>query len=103
MYWNNIKDTSIMIKYLRLTLTWDVLKWLLYLYGWHKRYRLTLTWDVLKYVCNTLIYCMGEININMRCIEMRKARGEPSASKWLTLTWDVLKSVHRCYRFLQTD
>ena len=36
------------IRILRLTLTWDVFKWLLICYNMQKVYRLTLTWDVFK-------------------------------------------------------
>ena len=34
-----------------------------------------------------------EININMRCIEMRAGATEPAKPSRLTLTWDVLKCL----------
>ena len=56
---------------LRLTLTWDVLKWISVIYIVFCFLRLTLTWDVLK--SNRKLWPLWgyyKININMRCIEI---------------------------------
>ena len=75
----------------RLTLTWDVLKWWWYSSSYISVERLTLTWDVLKYfsVADTEIGAM--ININMRCIEIIVKMALYMCKDRLTLTWDVLK------------
>ena len=54
--------------------------------------RLTLTWDVLKFavICNSSDNRIW-ININMRCIEMHRMRVLYLNDMRLTLTWDVLK------------
>ena len=51
MYWNQGKIVGYMLKYIRLTLTWDVLKFSI---GSSSAsfLRLTLTWDVLKCFIN---------------------------------------------------
>ena len=59
-----------LISLLRLTLTWDVLKYAYHGVSRKGVYRLTLTWDVLKF------------NLNSCCKVLCKG---------LTLTWDVLK------------
>ena len=79
-----------------------------------QRWRLTLTWDVLKYVrrlsirflllqininmrciemwlCWSITELWRQININMRCIEIFISIFDWSCAHWLTLTWDVLK------------
>ena len=55
----------------RLTLTWDVLKFLVSYPNTGNVKGLTLTWDVLKWtdaIQSGIIQC--KININMRCIEI---------------------------------
>ena len=72
MYWNNSAWKSLVFKKPGLTLTWDVLKYVVNCYAWFRYHWLTLTWDVLKYKYisyNELIYT------------------------GLTLTWDVLKCI----------
>ena len=49
MYWNKRKGSYI-IAQVRLTLTWDVLKYLKGRCGVKSAPWLTLTWDVLKYI-----------------------------------------------------
>ena len=54
--------------------------------------RLTLTWDVLKCLLDMLVTSSWlAININMRCIEIWKQKRRYSNHHRLTLTWDVLK------------
>ena len=53
--------------------------------------RLTLTWDVLKYVIDYFNRIINKININMRCIEISIYKDIVSNTKGLTLTWEVLK------------
>ena len=54
--------------------------------------RLTLTWDVLKfYYHKNQSFMARAININMRCIEIRKNGKYCGRYVGLTLTWDVLK------------
>ena len=48
MYWNAVM-TIFNVILSRLTLTWDVLKWLKQLKTNQQVTRLTLTWDVLKW------------------------------------------------------
>ena len=48
MYWNIRMSSRLKVK-LRLTLTWDVLKWWDGTFEADWCYRLTLTWDVLKF------------------------------------------------------
>ena len=71
MYWNNVTLTTDNHSF-RLTLTWDVLKWLIKWWYLSSCIRLTLTWDVLKY----------------KFYDYDKYRVER-----LTLTWDVLKWI----------
>ena len=53
----------------RLTLTWDVFKYLRYNLLTSKLLRLTLTWDVFKfYRYRTIKKVIHMINFNMRCI-----------------------------------
>ena len=53
---------------------------------------LTLTWDVLKWFSTIKKnFEGGQININMRCIEMKILIGMANLFRGLTLTWDVLK------------
>mgnify|MGYP007126320324 CR=1 FL=1 len=80
------------MEYLRLTLTWDVLKLEGVLADILSEVRLTLTWDVLKYRTWRSYTCRIWININMRCIEIAIAELQSPAVAGLTLTWDVLKS-----------
>ena len=63
--------TVVRIVYLRLTLTWDVLKYIFFCW-WCKTFTwLTLTWDVLKCLLDMLVTSSWlAININMRCIEI---------------------------------
>ena len=70
MYWNQYEPTPKVYWSLRLTLTWDVLKWTKDDEYVIRKKRLTLTWDVLK--CDDV------------ADEDKQAEG-------LTLTWDVLK------------
>ena len=54
--------------------------------------RLTLTWDVLKFgTSQTPLPIFLMININMRCIEIILLAFCAIISTRLTLTWDVLK------------
>ena len=54
----------------RLTLTWDVLKFPISAFAFQPGLRLTLTWDVLKWDKGFKVYYNEQININMRCIEI---------------------------------
>ena len=60
--------------------------------------RLTLTWDVLKYIFSISVLWLYGININMRCIEMKTGAPTIGYPYGLTLTWDVLKYIY--YRSL---
>ena len=50
MYWNSSDSSSNLIALKRLTLTWDVLKFVSNCCLAITEFRLTLTWDVLKWV-----------------------------------------------------
>ena len=54
MYWNSYADNRQNGTTDRLTLTWDVLKYVRPISISYKSTRLTLTWDVLKSVCPLL-------------------------------------------------
>ena len=56
--------------------------------------RLTLTWDVLKWLKENLVLMLYVININMRCIEITETVVSLYFLDWLTLTWDVLKLAY---------
>ena len=69
MYWN---DNTVITEdgQIRLTLTWDVLKFTLNTAKTTPDFGLTLTWDVLKSVWLSIVDEPLRININMRCIEI---------------------------------
>ena len=94
MYWNDTAVTETAER-MRLTLTWDVLKWDLLNCSRSALARLTLTWDVLKWYENRIKHCcLLRININMRCIEILISLISINKTTRLTLTWDVLKLLH---------
>ena len=83
MYWNEVKEITIYDNKLRLTLTWDVLKFE-------------------PYDKNGAYFTL--ININMRCIEIQFLAMLFPSHQWLTLTWDVLKySKNRLWLFFSWD
>ena len=59
--------------------------------------RLTLTWDVLKFVARHECFTCLWININMRCIEITLSKWLNINSVRLTLTWDVLKLTYTSF------
>ena len=69
---------------------------------WKTDSRLTLTWDVLKFNGGIRNDGRGQININMRCIEMYIAMGFSMSVIRLTLTWDVLKLERSRGKFFKT-
>ena len=80
----------------RLTLTWDVLK-----YSKNKIYiwtycRLTLTWDVLKYFYSVIIWRIKQININMRCIEMNEVLHYTTDSDRININMRCIEMVASC-------
>ena len=68
----------------RLTLTWDVLKWHNVIMTMRISSWLTLTWDVLKFFKKLLAFWCFLININMRCIEMTNYR-DLCYAKWINI------------------
>ena len=56
MYWN-IETSLRRLSWLRLTLTWDVLKFRIIIFNSMVNTWLTLTWDVLKFVLFSFV-CM---------------------------------------------
>ena len=94
----NMRCIEIIIRHMlyytkpRLTLTWDVLKWINPKDSDAMNLWLTLTWDVLKSNVSSLVpsFRLG-ININMRCIEIKLTEWQQTDCRRLTLTWDVLK------------
>ena len=83
----------LLLQMLRLTLTWDVLKYFSVADTEIGAMRLTLTWDVLKFEFLNTVHISRRININMRCIEIIKTAEREFDRTWLTLTWDVLKLI----------
>ena len=47
--------------------------------------RLTLTWDVLKYIFSISVLWLYGININMRCIEMKTGAPNNRVSIWINI------------------
>ena len=66
---------------------------------WHVAYvyyfrinRLTLTWDVLKYVSRyDIVTCDNGLTLTWDVLKYGITFVERFLSAWLTLTWDVLK------------
>ena len=93
-----LKKAKANLMQLRLTLTWDVLKYEKCFVNMFYGCWLTLTWDVLKWIFQCPCKILHWININMRCIEILHSRSGWIHYIWLTLTWDVLKLL-LSYRF----
>ena len=76
----------------RLTLTWDVLKFIEDCYRSKKMSWLTLTWDVLKW-CKRILLGILKLRLTLTWDVLKSERvlDRYGSSRRLTLTWDVLK------------
>ena len=91
MYWNSLY-VSKRINRWRLTLTWDVLKFLKKKKCLWKLKGLTLTWDVLKCNFEKPEFLGGyRLTLTWDVLKLINQISQILKEKRLTLTWDVLK------------
>ena len=86
------QEARIAILYRRLTLTWDVLKYLSHTRTTNDSPTININMRCIEitWIWQRKGTCR-QININMRCIEIEKYKFFLDAPFGLTLTWDVLK------------